>query len=83
MAPHRSVVAMTAIRIPPNLIPEASEFAYGGPPAGDHPHRYLFTVFAVKADKLDVKVDTSAAVVGFNLHFNTLAEAKIMVLFKR
>jgi len=30
---------------------------YGGPcpPAGDHPHRYLFTVFAVKADKLDVK----------------------------
>src|SRR5271154_706482 len=58
---------------------------YGGPcpPEGDHPHRYLFTVFAVKADKLDVKSDTSAAVVGFNLHFNTLAEAKIMGLFKR
>ena len=50
---------------------------YGGPcpPEGDHPHRYLFTVFAVKADKLDVKADTSAAVVGFNLHFNTLAKA--------
>jgi hypothetical protein len=58
---------------------------YGGPcpPAGDHPHRYLFTVFVVKADKLDVKVDTSAAVVGFNLHSNRLAEAKIMGLFKR
>src|SRR5205823_7307753 len=43
---------------------------YGGPcpPQGDHPHRYLFTVFAVKSDKLDVKTDTSAAVVGFNLH---------------
>jgi hypothetical protein len=39
---------------------------------GDHPHRYLFTVFAVQADKLDVKPDTSAAVVGFNLHFNFL-----------
>jgi hypothetical protein len=51
---------------------------YGGPcpPEGDHPHRYLFTVFAVKADKLDVKADTSAAVVGFNLHFNTLAKAE-------
>jgi len=48
-----------------------------------HPHRYLFTVFAVKADKLDVKADTSAAVVGFNLHFNTLAKAAIMGLFKR
>ena len=58
---------------------------YGGPcpPEGDHPHRYLFTVFAVKADKLDVKPDTSAAVVGFNLHFNTLARAEIMGLFKR
>jgi Raf kinase inhibitor-like YbhB/YbcL family protein len=53
------------------------------PPEGDHPHRYLFTVFAVKIDKLDVKADTSAAVVGFNLHFNTLAKAEIMGLFKR
>ena len=49
------------------------------PPEGDHPHRYLFTVFAVKADRLDVKADTSAAVVGFNLHFNTLAKAEIML----
>jgi Raf kinase inhibitor-like YbhB/YbcL family protein len=58
---------------------------YGGPcpPEGDHPHRYLFTVFAVGADKLPVKADTSAAVVGFNLHFNTLAKAEIMGLFKR
>ena len=57
---------------------------YGGPcpPEGDHPHRYLFTVFAV-GDKLDVSADTSAAVVGFNLHFKTLAKAAIMGLFKR
>ena len=58
---------------------------YGGPcpPEGDHPHRYLFTVFAVGADRLPVAADTSAAVVGFNLHFNTLAKAAIMGLFKR
>ena len=57
---------------------------YGGPcpPEGDHPHRYLFTVFAV-GDKLDVGADTSAAVVGFNLHFKTLAKAAVMGLFKR
>jgi hypothetical protein len=30
-----------------------------------------------------VKDDTSAAVVGFNLHFTTLAKAEIMGLFKR
>ena len=58
---------------------------YGGPcpPAGDHPHRYLFTVFAVGTEALPVKVDTSAAIVGFQLNFNTLAKAAIMGLYKR
>ena len=77
-----------APKLPAGALQTRTDFGapgYGGPcpPAGDHPHRYLFTVFAVKVDKLDVKVDTSAAVVGFNLHFNTLAQAKIMALFKR
>jgi Raf kinase inhibitor-like YbhB/YbcL family protein len=52
------------------------------PPPGDHPHRYLFTVFAVKTERLDVNAESSAAVVGFNLHFNTLAKAAIMGLYK-
>jgi Raf kinase inhibitor-like YbhB/YbcL family protein len=57
---------------------------YGGPcpPEGDHPHRYLFTVFAV-SENLDVGADTPAAVIGFNLNFKTLAKAAIMGLFKR
>jgi phosphatidylethanolamine-binding protein (PEBP) family uncharacterized protein len=46
-------------------------------------HRYLFTMFAVGVDSLPVKTDTSAAVIGFQLHFNTLAKAAIMVLYKR
>lgn len=58
---------------------------YGGPcpPEGDHPHRYFFTVFAVGKDKIEVGADTSAAVVGFNLHFATLAKAQIVGLYKR
>ena len=58
---------------------------YGGPcpPPGDHPHRYLFTVFAVGAESLQVAADTSAAVIGFQLHFNTLAKAALMGLYKR
>lgn len=58
---------------------------YGGPcpPAGDHPHRYLFTVFAVSRDKLPVTEDTAAAVIGFNLNFNTLDKSVLMGLFKR
>jgi len=58
---------------------------YGGPcpPEGDHPHRYLFTVHAVGAESLPVEVDTSAAVIGFQLHFNTLEKTTLMGLFKR
>jgi Raf kinase inhibitor-like YbhB/YbcL family protein len=64
---------------------ELGDSGYLGPcpPEGDHPHRYLFTVFAVGKERLDVTADTSPAVVGFNLHFNTLAKAEIMGLFKR
>ena len=53
------------------------------PPEGDHPHRYLFTIHAVDVDELPVDADTSAAIVGFQLHFHTLAKATLMGLFKR
>jgi len=58
---------------------------YGGPcpPAGDHPHRYLFTLHAVSMDALPVTADTAAAVVGFYLNFNTLAKVSLMGLYKR
>ena len=58
---------------------------YGGPcpPEGDHPHRYLFTLHAVGLDSLPVESETSGAVVGFYLHFNTLEKVSLMGLFKR
>jgi Raf kinase inhibitor-like YbhB/YbcL family protein len=63
---------------------DAGTYAYAGPcpPQGDHPHRYFFTVFAVGVDQLSVTADTSAAVVGFQLHFNTLAKAELVGLYK-
>jgi Raf kinase inhibitor-like YbhB/YbcL family protein len=53
------------------------------PPEGDAPHRYIFTIFAVKADKLDINADTSGAVVGFNLHFNTIDKASVTYTYGR
>jgi len=78
----------SAPKLPAGALQTRTDFGspgYGGPcpPAGDHPHRYLFTIFAVGADSLQVTADTSAAVVGFQLHFNTLAKAAIMGLYKR
>ena len=77
-----------APKLPAGALQTRTDFGapgYGGPcpPQGDHPHRYLFTVFAVGAETLPVAADTSAAVVGFNLHFATLAKASLMGLFKR
>jgi hypothetical protein len=37
----------------------------------------------VNKDKLEVTADTSAAVIGFQLNFSTLAKAAIMGLYKR
>jgi len=58
---------------------------YGGPcpPPGDRPHRYQFTIFAVDVAKLDAEEQSSAAVVGFNLHFHTLAKARLTGLYGR
>jgi Raf kinase inhibitor-like YbhB/YbcL family protein len=77
-----------ASKLPPGARQVRTDFGapgYGGPcpPAGDHPHRYLFTVFAVGVDQLPVTPDTTAAAVGFMLHLNTLAKAELMGLYRR
>ena len=58
---------------------------YGGPcpPPGDKPHRYVFTVFALKTEKLDVPANATAAMVGFNLNANKLASATLTALYGR
>jgi len=58
---------------------------WGGPcpPQGDKPHRYIFTLFAVDVDHLDANADTTAAIVGFNLHFHTLAKATFTGKYNR
>lgn len=58
---------------------------YGGPcpPVGDGPHRYVFTVFALKTEKLDLPADATAALVGFNLNANVIAKAQFTAIHKR
>ena len=59
--------------------------AYGGPcpPKGDPPHHYHITVYAVDVDKLDVDQNSSAAAIGFNLHFHTLGKAELVGRYGR
>ena len=58
---------------------------YGGPcpPAGDKPHRYIFTLYALKTEKLDVPAGSSAAMVGFMINANKLASASITARYGR
>ncbi|AQR62603.1 kinase inhibitor [Brevundimonas sp. LM2] len=60
------------------------EPGFGGaaPPPGHGPHRYVFTVFAVDTDRLEVTSEDSGAKYGFNLFFHTLAKASITATYE-
>ena len=53
------------------------------PPAGDKPHHYHITVFALDTDKIDAPANATAAYVGFNLHAHTVAKAELTALYSR
>ncbi|HXR18827.1 MAG TPA: YbhB/YbcL family Raf kinase inhibitor-like protein [Steroidobacteraceae bacterium] len=59
--------------------------AFGGacPPAGDKPHRYIFTVYALKIAKIDLPADSSAAMVGALLNANELAKRSVTAYYGR
>jgi Raf kinase inhibitor-like YbhB/YbcL family protein len=58
---------------------------FGGacPPVGDKPHRYIFTVHALKLEKLEVPADASPALIGFMTHANSLGKASFTAHYGR
>ena len=59
--------------------------AWGGacPPPGDKPHRYVFTVHALKVDKLDIPQDATAALAGFMINANSIGKASFTAKYGR
>jgi Raf kinase inhibitor-like YbhB/YbcL family protein len=59
--------------------------AWGGtcPPPGDKPHRYIFTVHALKTDKLDIPADATAALAGFMINANSIGKASFTAKYSR
>lgn len=74
-APQGAVQSMTDFGQP----------GFGGPcpPPGDKPHRYIFTVFALKVDQLPLKPEVSGAMVGYYLNQNAIAKASFTGLYGR
>jgi hypothetical protein len=67
-------------RLPPGSRQISTDFGapgWGGPcpPAGDKPHRYNFTVYALKVEKLELPANATASLAGFNVNGNALARA--------
>ena len=58
---------------------------YGGPcpPQGDKPHRYIFTVYALKVDQLPLKKEASGAMVAYYLNQNALGKASLTATYGR
>ena len=58
---------------------------FGGacPPPGDKPHRYIFTVYALKTDKIEAPADGTAALVGFMINANKLGKASFEAKYGR
>ena len=74
--------------IPPSALQGRNDFgqsAYGGacPPAGDPPHHYVFTVWALNIARLPLQANASGAMVGFLLHQHGIGTATLTLRYGR
>jgi hypothetical protein len=80
--------ALNSTTLPKGAVQGHTDFgvaAWGGtcPPQGDKPHHYIFTVYALKTDKLDVPADATAALMGYMIHGNMLGKASFTARYGR
>jgi Raf kinase inhibitor-like YbhB/YbcL family protein len=74
--------------LPAGAVQVATDFGapgWGGPcpPAGDKPHHYHFTVYALKVDKLDLPEGARASLAGFMVNANALGKARLTGIYGR
>jgi len=58
---------------------------FGGacPPEGDKAHAYIFTVYALSIDKIDLEANAPPAMVGYYLNANVIQKASLISYYKR
>ncbi|MCD6732667.1 MAG: YbhB/YbcL family Raf kinase inhibitor-like protein [Burkholderiaceae bacterium] len=75
-------------KLPAGAAQQKTDFGapgWGGPcpPAGDKAHRYVFTIYALKVDKLDIPDGASASLVGFMVNANAIGKATLVGRYGR
>jgi Raf kinase inhibitor-like YbhB/YbcL family protein len=78
----------TGSLLPKGVIQGRTDFgltSFGGacPPKGDKPHRYIFTIHALKVEKIEAPADASAALVGFMVHANRIGKTSFTAKYGR
>jgi Raf kinase inhibitor-like YbhB/YbcL family protein len=68
--------------LPSGAVQIATDFGapgWGGPcpPAGDKPHRYNFTLHALKVEKLELPAGARASLAGFMVNANSIGKASL------
>jgi Raf kinase inhibitor-like YbhB/YbcL family protein len=59
--------------------------SYGGPcpPTGEKPHRYVFTLYALGTEKIELPSGASQAFVGFNINGNAISKTSFTAFYGR
>lgn len=75
-------------QLPPGTIQGRTDFGspgFGGacPPVGDKPHRYVFRLHALKVPRLELPKDATAALIGYMIHQNSLAQTSFTAYYQR
>ena len=74
-------------QLPNGAIQLRNDYGYAGfggvcPPKGDLPHRYIFTIYALK-QPLNLNADTPPALAGFMLNSNAIAKGTLSGYYVR
>ena len=75
-------------RLPTGARQIATDFGapgWGGPcpPVGDKPHRYVFTIYALKTAKLELPPNPTASLAGFIVNMGAIASASFTATYGR
>ncbi len=75
-------------KLPKGAVETMTDYGFSGfggacPPKGHGPHMYIFTVYALDTDKLDLNAKSDSAVVGYNINAHTIQKATLVAYYRR
>lgn len=74
--------------LPKSAVQNVTDYGFAGfggacPPEGDKAHRYIFTLYALDIETLELDGKQSAAIAGYNINAHTLQKASLIAYYGR